>query len=211
MDSSVGEPFGSIIREQFEAIRDGDRFWYENAENKLLSTEELAEIKATSLADVIQRNTEITGLRKNIFILNIKGTDSDDILEGTHLADQFCASLGNDLIRGGAGQDNVDYTSIDGPITLRFDGVLKGSNVIDELGLSAWGGLQDLANQGNRVAQKIFSLHTNFFGRSTSGFFDDAEHLEAETIANGDQIDTSNNDFDQLENIESVEANQGAP
>ena len=54
------------------------------------------------------------------------------------MSDQFCASLGDDLIKGGSGDDNVDYTKIDGPITFRFDGVLKGSNVIDELGVSAW-------------------------------------------------------------------------
>ena len=161
-NSSVGELFGSIIIKQFEAIRDGDRFWYENTDNKLFTHKELSEIKNTSLADIIERNTEITGLRKNVFLLNIAGTNGDDVLQGTHLADKFCASLGNDLIQGGAGIDNIDYTKLDGPIALRFDGVLKGSNVIDELGLSAWEGLQELANEGNKVAKQIFFITCKF-------------------------------------------------
>ena len=77
--SSIGELFGSIITKQFEAIRDGDRFWYENHKNNLFTVEEISEIKATRLSDIIERNTDITGLRANVFILNIKGTDGDDL------------------------------------------------------------------------------------------------------------------------------------
>ena len=53
-DSSVGQLFGKIITKQFEAIRDGDRFWYENQKNQLFTVDELAEIKATTLSDVIE-------------------------------------------------------------------------------------------------------------------------------------------------------------
>ena len=209
-DASVGELFGSIIKKQFEAIRDGDRFWYENQENKLFTAHELADIKGTSLADVIERNTEITGLRENIFLINIKGTDGNDILEGTHFSDKFSASLGHDLIKGGAGDDSIDYTEIDGPITLRFDGVLKGSNVIDELGLSAWESLQNLASQGNNVARKIFSLHTNFFGNSPSGFFGNSQHSDAAILIDDTQDAATVHGFDRLQSIESIEANTGS-
>jgi hypothetical protein len=51
----VGELFRSIIREQFEAIRDGDRFWYVRA----LPPGELLIVQTTTLADVIHRNTDI--------------------------------------------------------------------------------------------------------------------------------------------------------
>ena len=69
--SSLGESFREIVKQQFEAIRDGDRFWYENTANKLFTNDELTEIKATRLSDVIQRNTEITGLRDNVFFISI--------------------------------------------------------------------------------------------------------------------------------------------
>ncbi|QDT36948.1 peroxidase family protein [Stratiformator vulcanicus] len=61
--SSVGELFQTIIADQFERIRDGDRFWYQN----LYSGAELFEIDNTTLADVIERNTDIDGLQENVF------------------------------------------------------------------------------------------------------------------------------------------------
>jgi len=51
----VGELIATILRDQFVALRDGDRFWYEN----VLGQRERAEVEATRLADVIRRNTEI--------------------------------------------------------------------------------------------------------------------------------------------------------
>jgi hypothetical protein len=61
--SSVGELFSTIIIDQFERIRDGDRLWFEN----ILSGRVLAEVESTTLADVIARNTDITGLQNNVF------------------------------------------------------------------------------------------------------------------------------------------------
>jgi hypothetical protein len=51
----VGELFFAILKEQFEALRDGDRFWYRID----LSTAELRLIESTRLSDVIIRNTDI--------------------------------------------------------------------------------------------------------------------------------------------------------
>ena len=51
----VGEVAFLVIKEQFEALRDGDRYWYENS----LAPDEIAAVKSTTLADVIRRNTTI--------------------------------------------------------------------------------------------------------------------------------------------------------
>jgi hypothetical protein len=51
----VGELFYMVIKEQFEALRDGDRFWYA----RTLSRRESRELEGTRLADIIRRNTEI--------------------------------------------------------------------------------------------------------------------------------------------------------
>ncbi|MGH0028448.1 MAG: peroxidase family protein [Myxococcota bacterium] len=51
----LGPLFTRIIAEQFEALRDGDRFWYERD----LSPVELSEVQRTRLSDVIRRNTSI--------------------------------------------------------------------------------------------------------------------------------------------------------
>jgi hypothetical protein len=62
--SHVGELFRFIIKIQFEALRDGDRFWYE----RNLSKEELAEVQSTRLSDVIRRNTGIgSELQDDVF------------------------------------------------------------------------------------------------------------------------------------------------
>ncbi|QDU50715.1 peroxidase family protein [Gimesia panareensis] len=61
--SSMGETFTAIIVDQFERLRDGDRFWYEN----VFSGETLHQINSTTLADVIERNSDISGLQENVF------------------------------------------------------------------------------------------------------------------------------------------------
>jgi len=51
----VGELLFTILTEQFEALRDGDRFWYQIS----LSPAELRMVERTSLSDLIVRNTRI--------------------------------------------------------------------------------------------------------------------------------------------------------
>jgi len=60
-----GETIMAIMELQFGAIRDGDRFYFEN--DKGLTEEELAEIRLTSLHDVIMRNTSIDLMQKEVF------------------------------------------------------------------------------------------------------------------------------------------------
>ena len=54
-----GPLFRRIIRDQFERIRDADRFWFENSENGIFSPEEIQSIKETTLWDVIVNSTSI--------------------------------------------------------------------------------------------------------------------------------------------------------
>ena len=51
----VGETMYAYLVDQFERLRTGDRFYFENA----LEPELAAEIKATRLSDVIERNTDL--------------------------------------------------------------------------------------------------------------------------------------------------------
>ena len=51
----VGELAFHVIRGQFERLRDGDRYWYQNQ----FTAEEIADLESTTLADVIRRNTSI--------------------------------------------------------------------------------------------------------------------------------------------------------
>jgi hypothetical protein len=61
--SSVGETFTRILVDQFSRLRDGDRFWYQNA----LPADATRVVQATTLADVIRRNSRLTNLQSDVF------------------------------------------------------------------------------------------------------------------------------------------------
>ena len=60
----VGELFQIVIADQFTRLRDGDRFWHENEQ---FTQAELDNIRGTTLARLIQRNTDITSLPDYVF------------------------------------------------------------------------------------------------------------------------------------------------
>jgi peroxidase len=61
----IGELAALIISEQFKRTRDGDRFWYESAYPQSI----VNEIQKTTLTDIILRNSNLTDLPKNIFLI----------------------------------------------------------------------------------------------------------------------------------------------
>jgi hypothetical protein len=69
--AAVGELIRTIVTDQFERLRDGDRFWYQN----VFSGRQLEQLENMSLADIIERNTEVTGLQDNVFFMQaqVKG------------------------------------------------------------------------------------------------------------------------------------------
>lgn len=68
--SHLGETFSTIIKLQFEVLRDGDRFWYERHLPKNL----VKYVESTTLADIIRRNTDIGNeIQKNVFVVKTKG------------------------------------------------------------------------------------------------------------------------------------------
>jgi hypothetical protein len=62
--SSLGPTHLAVLRDQFTRLRDGDRFWYRNGG---FDAQQLAEIESTHLADILMRNTGVTGLQRNVF------------------------------------------------------------------------------------------------------------------------------------------------
>lgn len=64
-EGMFGRTITEILKYQFAALRDGDRFYYEN--DPVLSTEEKAAIKATRLVDVLKRNTTLRLMQDNVF------------------------------------------------------------------------------------------------------------------------------------------------
>jgi len=63
--SSVGMTLNAILGKQFEALRDGDFYYYRN--DPAISGQQRNQIKDTRLSDVIERNSDIDKLQKNVF------------------------------------------------------------------------------------------------------------------------------------------------
>jgi peroxidase len=61
--STVGPLIQRVLANQFERLRDGDRFWYQ----RVFSGDELWRLERTTLADIIERNTGVDGLQDNVF------------------------------------------------------------------------------------------------------------------------------------------------
>jgi peroxidase len=61
---SLGRTASAVLVDQFTRLRDGDRFWYQNGQFDAVT---LALIERTRLADVLQRDSGVTGLQPAIF------------------------------------------------------------------------------------------------------------------------------------------------
>lgn len=69
----VGPVFHRILVDQFTRLRDGDRFWYEQA----LPPEVLEMVRRQRLSDVIRRNTRIGDeLQDDVFLIDMPGADA---------------------------------------------------------------------------------------------------------------------------------------
>ena len=68
----LGAVFACIFANTFRAVRDGDRFYYENAEGNppLFTAAQRQQIERTSLSRVICDNTDISEIQPNAFLAN---------------------------------------------------------------------------------------------------------------------------------------------
>lgn len=122
----IGETFQMIIAMQFEALRDGDRFWFEN---QGFDARTLQEIKSTTLADIILRNTDTKHIQDDVFVTYSRhtgvaggvasedpearqiviGSDGWDILIGGPQGDYLFAGIGKQTLTGLAGADRFVF------------------------------------------------------------------------------------------------------
>ena len=61
----IGPTFAQIIGDQFTALRDGDRYYFENQN---FDRQTLNEIKGTTLSDLILRDTDTTAMQSDAFV-----------------------------------------------------------------------------------------------------------------------------------------------
>ncbi|HZZ27738.1 MAG TPA: peroxidase family protein [Pirellulales bacterium] len=77
--SSLGQTEQAILAQQFQAVRDGDRYFYANADSPQL----VNQLNNTTLAQIIERNTSITNLQQDVFLFraSISGTVSNGMFQ----------------------------------------------------------------------------------------------------------------------------------
>src|SRR5262245_13514878 len=122
----VGSTFGKIIGDQFTALRDGDRYYFENQN---FEKQTLNEIKGTNLSDLILRNADTTAMQADASVATerhsgtlggvdptgaeaaagmaqlVIGSPGKDTLTGGDLDDTLVAAAGNMTMTGGDGAD----------------------------------------------------------------------------------------------------------
>jgi hypothetical protein len=122
----VGETFQAIIAMQFAALRDGDRLWFEN---QGFDTATLREIKGTTLADIILRNTDTRHIQDDVFVTYSRhtglaggvesedpdarqiviGSNGRDVLIGGPQGDYLFAGTGKQILIGLDGADRFVF------------------------------------------------------------------------------------------------------
>ncbi len=153
--SSMGKTFRAILTDQFQRLRDGDRFWYE----RVFSGRQLDQLRSTSLADIISRNTLTTNVQDNVFVfdVSISGTVFDD-RNGNGRQDRLERGLGGKNVQLLDGDGNV----VAATMTLasgayKFSGLDLGQYQVNVLNMDGWnlttvGGGAVRATRGGNVS-----------------------------------------------------------
>ena len=118
-NKSVGATMHAMLKSQFEKLRDGDYYFYKN--DPYLPSNIRNQIKHTSFADVIQRNTDLTSLQENVFFSELCPGDSleDDRLMAISVSSKsFVTAYPNpvsDIL-------NLEIQNVDQPCTIKLFG-----------------------------------------------------------------------------------------
>jgi len=132
----VGETFQRIIAQQFQNLRDGDAYWYQN---QGFDGATLREIESTTLSNLILKNTDTGHIQADAFVYTerrggmasgdsisdplmpqlVVGTDGGDRLIGGMVDDMLVAGTGRQTLQGLGGRDTFVFskTGIDAVIT----------------------------------------------------------------------------------------------
>src|SRR3954453_5711537 len=127
----IGPTFGRIIGDQFAALRDGDRYYFENQN---FDRQTISEVKNTTLSDLILRNTDTTAMQSDAFVATerhsgtLGGVDPTGAEAADGMAQLVVGSRGRDTLNGGdlddplvAARGHMTMTGGDGAYTFVFD------------------------------------------------------------------------------------------
>ena len=127
----IGPTFGRIIGDQFAALRDGDRYYFENQN---FDRQTISEVKNTTLSDLILRNTDTTAMQSDAFVATerhsgtLGGVDPTGAEAADGMAQLVVGSAGKDTLTGGnlddtlvAARGHMTMTGGDGADTFVFN------------------------------------------------------------------------------------------
>jgi Ca2+-binding RTX toxin-like protein len=100
----IGETFGTITAHQFENLRDGGRYWYEN---QGFDVKTLNQIENTTLSDIIARDTDTKVIQPDAFVFYDRhsGTAGGVASEDPTAPQRVVGSNGTDTLVGGPNND----------------------------------------------------------------------------------------------------------
>jgi peroxidase len=121
----VGETFQQIIAHQFEALRDGDRFWYQG---QGFDAQTLDKIEHTTLSDIIERDTDTKAMQDDAFVFAsrhaggvesenpeapqlVVGITGNNTLVGGPQNDTLVAAQGHQVMTGLTGNDQFVFNT----------------------------------------------------------------------------------------------------
>ena len=152
--AAIGPTFGMIIANQFTALRDGDRLYFENqfASDPAL----LDQIKNTTLSDIIERDTDTQHIQDDVFVFYdrhsgtaggvvsanpsapqlVIGSVGPDTLTGGPKGDILVAGTGQQTMTGGGGADKFVFDQV-GPTNATITDFLPGTDKIELDGLQS--------------------------------------------------------------------------
>jgi hypothetical protein len=132
----VGQTFDVIIAQQFQALRDGDRFWYQN---QGFDAATMKTIESTTLSSLMLKNTDTQHMQADAFVFYerrsgvagggvmenpaspqlVVGSNGGDTLVGGTKGDLLVAGTGRQTMTGAAGGDTfiVGTKGVDAVIT----------------------------------------------------------------------------------------------
>jgi Ca2+-binding RTX toxin-like protein len=122
----IGQTFGTIIAQQFENLRDGDRYWFEN---QGFDAKTLNQIENTTLSDIIARDTDTKNIQSDAFVFYdrhsgtaggigsedptapqlVIGSNGTDTLVGGPKSDMLVAGTGTQTMTGMGGADTFVF------------------------------------------------------------------------------------------------------
>jgi peroxidase len=94
--SGAGITIQKLVGEQFARLRDSDSFWFERPTKSggFFTSQEIAEIKQTTLADIIKLNTEISNVPNNALLITSESNPvADDVINVSGFSGEATVTL----------------------------------------------------------------------------------------------------------------------